>query len=152
MMAIFRLCEKNDSSSKYEKWIDTLLDESKPVHPSQFEEMQCFDDVLLKNLYNFLEFYRRFADSPEKALFNQLLEKNSGYIAITRFYALFAFISRIDYLDDWSQHHITELTNWLRVTRNLVINTRIDDSTSLVKAIQSLDNFASYSALPDFVG
>jgi hypothetical protein len=148
MMALFRLSEKAELSgfrvnSKDERWIN-ILRSSLYVSISQFEEMQCFDDELLKNLYKFLEYYRKFADVQEKALFNQLLD-SSDYLTLTRFYALYAFISQLDNIDDWEQHHITELTNWLRLTRNLVINTRIDDSTNLVRAIQSLDNLASHS-------
>ena len=148
MMALFRVCEKAEVNrlrvnSESEKWIN-LLRGSSYVSMSRYEEMQCFDEKLLMNSYQFLEFYQKIAGDEEKELFNELLS-SSEYIIHTQFYALFAFISQIDSLDDWDERHSTELKGWLRVTRNLVINTRIDDPSGFVRAIQSLNKLSRHS-------
>ncbi|RCW33867.1 DUF262 domain-containing protein [Marinilabilia salmonicolor] len=73
-----------------------------------------------------------------KTIFNSILDLNLTHLAFIYSVFRFLYLSNHQRLSDYSDLEKKNLTDWLRVSRNIIYNSRIDNEVPFVKAVNAI--------------
>lgn len=107
---------------------------------SYYEALEHSDATGLCNALNLLEKLQT-SDLPfhdSKSIKDKFFSRDLGLLEIAEFAALYLYVSKQENSDEINKD---ELTDWIRVSRNLIRNTVIDSQLDLVKTIQCINAF-----------
>ncbi len=148
-MASSKLENKSD-----DEWIKTF-NADKFIATSDYEQLACFDETALNRIFDLLDFFAAYLQQEERR--NEQLDELFAMFLVPKYVervVSYAFAVLIDYFPpfiSWDDRLYTNVLQWMRVMRNVIQNSRIDDPDAFVSAIQSIDNVAS-SILESVVG
>lgn len=152
---------KSDNIYSLEKKLIELLKPNQYTPNSKYEKEDVFNETTLDYIFKILEI---IASDKEKKLdeiindvwtdtFNGKIEKSFTESLLTEFdglnlYHKTFFFSIIKFLEIKEEININNYTeqewanfkDWLRISRNLIYNSRIDDSTAYIPAIKAISN------------
>lgn len=153
---------KNDAKFSTEKELIELLKPTNFTPTSVYEENDIFNINSLEFIFHLLDLF--VSDSENKLnntineiwteTFNGKTEKSFTKSILTNFdeinlYHKVFFFSIIKFLlskdlksiSEFNQKDWDNFKDWLRISRNLIYNSRIDDITAYIPAILSISNF-----------
>ena len=109
---------------------------------SYYEALKSSDAIGLCNALNFLEKLRTSSEQLDlpfhasSSIKDKFFNRDLGLLEIAEFAALYLYVSKQENSDEINKD---ELTDWIRVSRNLIRNTVIDSQLDLVKTIQGIN-------------
>lgn len=148
----------SDAENKFYYFMENILLMFHIIINKEFKDVRNYE--LLKNKYelidtikgfsgkisNFLDFIQNYEFKvldeyyKEKDIFLGILSSNPSYIQRVRFFAFYKFLEKNEFrLED-----IDEYKDWMRVTYNLISNTRIDEVEHLFNALKSINDSINY--------
>lgn len=154
---------KPDSSYSLEKELIELLKPNHYTPNSKYEKEDVFNEISLGYIFTILDILASDIEGKLDTIINEVwtetfkskTEKNFTKSLLTEFDTLNLFhktffFSILRFLEVNEVTNINEITleewdkfkDWLRVIRNLIYNSRIDDITAYVPAIQAIQNVA----------
>lgn len=150
-----------DVNYSLEKKLIELLKPSQYTPNSKYEKEDVFSETTLDYIFKILEIIASDKNGILDTIINEVwtetfktkTEKNftksllTGFDALNLYHKTF-FFSILKFLEVREETNIYNYTeqdwikfkDWLRVTRNLIYNSRIDDSTAYVPAIIAINN------------
>lgn len=137
---------------------DILSDLIDSIHVpySLYEEYQLFSPLSVTNYFRILEtlegknieILKDILDTKENSIFKKFID-SPNYWDRTVFFALCSFLWKEEQAPICYDREIQEnLRKWMRVCRNLIHNTTIDDPSAFVKAIKEINRLSErYSSI-----
>lgn len=159
---------KSDSNYSLEKEIIDLLSPNYYTPNSKYDEEDVFNATSLDYIFKILEIIASDKEGKLDNTINEVwtetfkskIEKRFTELLLTGFDELnlyhktffFSILKFIEVKEEtninkYSEQDWSKFKDWLRVSRNLIYNSRIDDATEYIPAIQALNNLQSEKIL-----
>ena len=146
LMAFFRACDREDTAyaqmdDSSQQWLSFIRSPGRHVPAYDLEKHQSHDQANLRRVELVLDYFHALSQSNESL--DDLLSvlTSNDYVRQARFYSLVRFI---EYMTPGAGEAQEELRRWRRVTNNLINNQRLDDMSSFVPAVQSLERLSEH--------
>ena len=114
---------------------------------NDYEKMNCFTRQSLCTMFSVLEYFsinQHKLNLEIRTLFKNFVSPSNNYTDRVLFYALVQYLIKVSSLQLQDKAFFeSELSCWLRITRNLAQNTQIDNPGSFIRAVQSIKKLAS---------
>jgi hypothetical protein len=152
---------KSDSIYSIEKKLIELLKPNQYTPNSKYEKEDVFNETTLDYIFKILEIIASDKEGKLNSTINEVwtetfkseTDKNFIESLLTGFDGLnlyhktyfFSILKFLEVKDETNISNFTQLDwdkfkDWLRVSRNLIYNSRIDDSTAYIPAIKAISN------------
>ncbi|GMW04527.1 MAG: hypothetical protein AMXMBFR85_05100 [Dehalococcoides mccartyi] len=150
LMNFIRILATNEYALSSDRVLDNLreLVSSSPLNFDDFKRLDCLDDNFIVSFIMTLDVLKApgldgiktyLPDTlllNESELFRKAMERNLSYPERVQLWALYKYLSKYP-----GDHNLSE---WIRVIRNLTENTRIDEIPDYVAAIESVAEILNY--------
>jgi len=154
LMAFYRACDRTEElyiqmDESEQRWLSVVRSMSGHIPSNELEKHESFDQENLRRVELILDYF--YGLPQNSGLLDDLLKvlTSNDYVRQARFYALVRFIESMTPEAGEAQE---ELMRWKRVTNNLINNHRIDEMSSIVPSLQSLNELSDHCAeLYEFV-
>jgi hypothetical protein len=144
----YALIESN--RNEFEKNIRILTDKSTKVSFVRYESLKCLDSNCLQDIIQTLDYLKNginkiktFLEGKklinESSLFDKVVQNNLTYTERIIFFGLYKYLIT-------NNGNSTGLYDWMRVVRNLTVNTIYNDAEAFSKSIKSLNILLPHSA------
>lgn len=148
---------RDDKLVKADKELSKRLGEDKFISTSFYKEQNVFDGKTLTYIFKILEILsqKEAATKLDNEIAQIWVESFDGkpfsqqlildYNSLNLFHRTFLFsilsflIKKEKTIMTWSDEELKNFGDWLRISRNLIYNSRIDDEVPFVKAIQAIE-------------
>jgi hypothetical protein len=148
LLAFYHNCEITKGSyvmvpSNEKLWLTNIRASSGYIPHSRLEQINAFKQKDINRVEKVLNFIVNAEHAGISNLF-QTVVKTTSYLSQIRFYAFIIFVEKAAVIDDWNNETYTQLSRWLKVTKNLINNHRIDDLSSFILSIRSLNSISEH--------
>lgn len=117
------------------------------IATSDYEKLECFDVIGLNRSFSILDFFVAYLGQTERR--DKQFDELFGIFTVPKYvervisYALSVFVSKLPAFELWDDRLFENLRQWIRVMKNMIQNSRIDDPDAFVSAIQSIDKVSN---------
>lgn len=150
VMAINHYALKQTDRIKIDANIRLLTDRTRKVSFSQYEQLQCFDKDCLADIVANLDFLKNGDEKVktylkdnslinEASLFEKVILNQLNYTERILFYSLYKYLIA-------NNGDTTGLFDWIRIIRNLAVNTIYNDADMFSRSIKSVNQLLPFSS------
>jgi hypothetical protein len=148
LLAFYHNCEITEGSyvllpSDEKMWLTRIRASSGYIPHSRLEKIKAFQQKDIDRIEKILDFVVSSEHTYLLNLFHSVV-KTTNYLSQIRFYAFILFVEKAPEIDDWNENTYTQLSRWLKVTKNLINNHRIDDLSSFILSVRSLNRISEH--------
>jgi hypothetical protein len=129
--------------------IRLLIDNKKKVSFFRYEEMKCFTSESIKDIIKALDIFKNKSEPAktyvnnqdllnEQKLFNDAIKNDLNYTERVIFFSLYKYLMTNTYNQE-------ELFEWIRVIKNLAVNTIYNGPDDFNRSIRSVNQLLPYS-------
>ena len=139
-----------NNRSALETNIRMLSDSSKKVSFAQYELFKCLDSNCIQDIIRTLDYLKNGSGKiktflveknpiNESSLFEKVVQNQLTYTERIQFFALYKYLIQ-------NNGQIIGLYNWIRVIRNLTVNTIYNDAEGFARSIKAINQLLPYSS------
>ena len=139
-----------NNRSGLESNIRILSDNSKKVSFKQYDKFKCLDRNCLQDIIQTLDYLKNGSGKiktflggkhliNESSLFDKVVQNQLTYTERIQFFALYKYLIQ-------NNGQTNGLINWIRIIRNLTVNTIYNDAEGFARSIKAINQLLPYSS------